>query len=217
MRISWLLILFSFTGHCFAQQHHDLTIVYDISINKTKKSSGLEETYNGGTKSVFISGHSARIRLVSLMRIQSTFLNYDTSTLQQATVVKESGAKKYRFNLSADEWKQYNKKYESSTCRFENDSLLIAGFYCKKAVISLSSGEDIVAYYTDSILPINHFIEPSFQCIPGIVLQYEHTSKRGVIIFKASMVSRDIIEKNIFNIPSSGLQTRKYIAEEEEE
>lgn len=217
MRILWLLVLFFFAGGCFAQQPHHLTIVYDISINKTKKSSGLEETYNGGTKSVFITGRQARIRMVSLMRMQSIFLNYDTSTLLQAAVVKESGAKKYRFNLSADQWKQYNKKYEGSNCRFENDSLLIGGFICKKAVVSLSSGEEIVAYYTDSLSPVNHLIEPAFQCIPGAVLQYEHTSKRGVISFKASQVSRDIIEKNIFMIPSSGVQMRRYSAEQEEE
>jgi GLPGLI family protein len=217
MRISWLLILFFCAKHCVAQQHHHLTIVYDITVNKTKSSSGIEETYNGGTRSVFISGNKARIRLVSLMRIESIFLTYDTSTLHQAAVIKESGAKKYRFNLSADDWKHYNKKYDGVTCSFENDSILIAGFNCKKALISLSSGEEIIAYYTDSLPPANPLIEPAFTCIPGMVLQYEHTSKRGVVSFKASLVSSDMIEKNIFVIPSSGIQIRKYIAEEEEE
>lgn len=208
MRISWLVILLLTAGHCFAQQQSNITIVYDISVSKTKKSTGLEETYNGGTKAIFVTGNKARIRLVSLMRMESIFLNYD-STLRQAAVIKESGAKKYRFNLSATQWKDFNKKYDGLSCSFENDSLLVAGYWCKKAVISLTSGDEIVAYYTDSVKPINNFIEPSFYCIPGTVLQYEHTSKRGVVTFKASLVSREVIAKEIFVVPSAGVQVRK--------
>lgn len=211
MRTLLLLIAFSIGSCCYGQQKSHLTIVYDISISKTKRSTGLEETYNGGTKAVFITGNKARIRLVSLIRIESIFFDYD-STLKQAAVIKESGAKKYRFNLSATQWKDFNKKYHGITCSFENDSLLAAGYWCKKAVISLTSGDEIVAYYTDSIKPVNNFIEPSFYCIPGTVLQYEHTSKRGVVTFKASLVSREVIAKEIFVLPSAGVQARKYTA-----
>lgn len=209
MRILLLLNLLLAAGTSFAQQAGNLTIVYDISINKTKKSSGLEETYNGGTKAVFIKGNKARIRQVSLMRMQSIFFEYD-STLKKATVIKESGAKKYRFNLTANEWNSFNKKYDSVTCSFENDSLQIAGYNCKKALIKLFTGEEIMVFYTDSIKPANNLIEPAFSCIPGIVLQYEYESKRGVITFKASQVSRDMIAKDIFTIPSAGYPLRKF-------
>jgi GLPGLI family protein len=213
MRTSLLLILLLIAENCMAQQYGNLSIVYDISISKTKRSSGLEETYNGGTKAVFITGNKARIRMVSLMRIESIFFNFD-STLQQAVVIKESGASKYRFNLNAPQWQSFNKKYDGVTCSFENDSLVVAGYRCKKAVINLSSGENIIAYYTDSIKPVNNFIEPSFNCVPGIVLQYEYRTNRGVVEFKASQVSREVIEKNIFVIPSAGVRLRTYSAED---
>jgi GLPGLI family protein len=218
-----LLIITLFAGlfantAAYAQQHnHHLTIVYDINISKNKKAGGIEETYNGGTKAVFINSKKARIRLVSLMRMESIFFEYDTTSLKQATVVKESGQKKYRFNLSPDQWANYNKKYDAVTCRLENDSLQVIGYNCKKAVVSLTSGEEIVAYYTDSIKNINTVIEPAFNCIPGLVLQYEYTSNRGVVMFKASKVSSDIIAKDIFIIPSAGVQTRKYNIDTEED
>jgi len=216
MRTSLLLILSLIAGTCLAQQQSDLTIVYEISISNTKRSTGLEETYNGGTKAVFIAGNKARIRMVSLMRIESIFFDYD-SILKQAAVIKESGAAKYRFNLSAIQWQRFNKKYDGISCSFEKDSLLVAGYWCKKAVIRLNSGDNITAFYTDSIQPLHNFIEPSFSCIPGTVLQYEHASKRGVVIFKASLVSREIISKEIFIIPSAGVQLRKYNAEDSSE
>jgi GLPGLI family protein len=209
------LLLLLFAGQCmpfktFAQ--HNLTIVYDITINKTKKASGIEETYNGGTKAVFISNKKARVRLVSMMRVQSTFFEYDSTTLKQAVLLKESGTSKYRSNLSAADWKDYNSKYEGAACEIKGDSIDIAGYKCRKAVINLSSGDSIEVYYTDSIKAINSFIEPAFSCIPGVVLQYAVQSEEGTVTFKASQVSNELIEKNIFVIPRTGVQARKYAA-----
>lgn len=192
----------------------NLTIVYDISVKKTKRSTGIEETYNGGTRAVFITGKKARVRLVSLMRIESIFFDYDTSALKKATVVKESGAKKYLFKLNAEDWKDYNSKYFDAACDTLSDSIMIAGFNCKKAIIHLSSGEKINVYYTDQLKTSNSFIEPAFSCIPGTVLQYEHATNKGVITFTASQVSTGAIANDIFIIPSKGVAVRQYVSKE---
>jgi GLPGLI family protein len=200
-----------------AQHKNYLTIVYDITVNKTKKASGIEETYNGGTKAVFVTNKKARIRLVSLMRIQSIYFDYDTSTLKQAVLIKESGQKKYRSNLSAEDWNNYNSKYDSVVCEMQNDSMEIVGYKCRKASINLVSGETIETYFTDSIQPINNFIEPAFRCIPGTVLQYQLHSNRGLITFKASQVSRETVAKDVFVIPKTGVQARKYVPNKKNE
>ncbi len=122
MKLKLPLLLLLFAGQCacceiVAQvKNQHLTIVYDITISKTKKSSGIEETYNGGTKAVFISDNKARIRMVSLMRMESIFFDYDSSALREARVIKESGAKKYQYKLTAAEWENYNSKYVGATC-----------------------------------------------------------------------------------------------------
>jgi len=201
------------TAKAFAQTVHNLTIVYDISIKKIKHSTGIEETYNGGTRSVFITGQRARIRLVSLMRIESIFFDYDTGILKKATVIKESGTKKYLFKLNAEEWKDYNSKYLEATCDLLNDSITIAGYNCKKAVINLQSGEKIDVYYTGLLKLQNSFIEPAFSCIPGTVLQYQHSTKTGVITFTASQVSTDPIAKDIFIIPGKNVEVKQQLSQ----
>ncbi|MES2847550.1 MAG: hypothetical protein V4685_00720 [Bacteroidota bacterium] len=192
-------------------KNHNLTIVYDITIRKTKRSTGIEETYNGGTKAVFISDSKARIRLVSLMRMESIFFDYDSSTLKEVRVIKESGSKKYQYKLTAADWENYNSKYAGATCDTISDSIIIAGYTCKKAVLHLSSGEEIITYYTNSISIGNKFIDPAFTCIPGTVLQYEYVSNRGSVIFKASEVKKEPIAKDVFVIPTGGIAIRKYI------
>ncbi|MBL0355453.1 MAG: hypothetical protein IPP72_00530 [Chitinophagaceae bacterium] len=219
MRIksSLALLLFAVTvqfifNQSFAQiKPVNTAIVYNIVVTKNKHTGGLEETYNGGTKAIFVSNKKARIRLVSLMRIQSIFFDYDEAQLKKTTIIKESGKKKYLFRLTPAEWKLYNKKYDSLVCDTSfTDSMVVAGYPCRKAVITLEDEKQVNVFYTDSIHSVNAFIEPLFRCIPGTVLQYEFSSKKGTVLFKASEVSNHYIEPKIFTIPSKNVAVRKY-------
>lgn len=189
---------------------NSISIVYEISVTKNKHAGGLEETYNGGTKSLFINRNKARIRLVSLMRIQSIFFDHEKETIKKVTVIKESGKKKYLFRLSPAEWKLYNKKYDSLVCDTSfTDSLVIAGYRCRKAVLTLEDNRSVTVYYTDSIR-FNYFAEPLFRYLPGTALQYEFHTKKGFVQFKAATVSDQNIAGDIFKIPSKGAQVRKF-------
>ena len=193
------IFVFNVSSAQVNHRNNNISIVYEITVSKKRHSGGLEETYNGGTKALFISNNKARIRLVSLMRIQSIFFDCDNDALKKATIMKESGKKKYLFRLTALEWKLYNKKYDSLVCDTSfTDSLLIAGYPCRKAVIKLENKKQVTVFYTDSIHAVNQFIEPLFNCVPGTVLQYEFTSKKGTVVFKAASISSQKISPNIF-------------------
>jgi len=219
IKLPFVLLLIAVAGQfifnkAFAQQKspgNNISIAYDIVVTKKKHTGGLEETYNGGTRAVFVSKNKARIRLVSLMRIQSIFFDHNNELLTKVTIIKESGKSKYLFRLSAAEWKLYNKKYDSLVCDTSfTDSLVVAGYTCKKAVITLEDGKEVTAFYTDSIRGINAFIEPLFRCVPGTVLQYEFSTKRGTVLFKASELSLQNITTETFRIPSKGAVVKKY-------
>ena len=76
--------------------NNNLTITYNLLIDGNKKT-GIEEVYNGGNRTIFINNKQVRVRLVSLMRIESLFflIGADTS-LNKIVVVKESGKDKYK-------------------------------------------------------------------------------------------------------------------------
>src|SRR5580692_2556387 len=69
--------------------NNPLTIVYDIQVKTDKKKTGIEETYNGGIQTIFLNNEQARIRLVSLMRIQSIFFSASVNPNRQVSIVKE--------------------------------------------------------------------------------------------------------------------------------
>lgn len=197
------------------KKEEDLTVTYSMELAKArKKSIGIGEAYNGGTKTLFVSNGLVRLRLVSLMRMQSIFILPPGNTERTAVIVKESGKNKHKIYLSANQWKQYNAKYDQAECRFvDDDTVVIAGYRCNKAVITLADGRTITAFYTRSIQrPELATVEPAFACIPGLVLKYIYEYKKGKITCTATAISRKQIDQDILKIPSKGYPEQPYHA-----
>jgi hypothetical protein len=190
----------------------DLTITYTIELTKArKKSIGIGESYNGGTKTIFVSNGLARLRLVSLMRMQSIFILPPGNQERMAAIVKESGKNKNKVYLTATQWKQYNAKYDQAGCRLSDDTVVISGYPCNKAIITLADGKSITAFYTKQIQRSElAAVEPVFSCIPGLVLKYTYEYKKGKITYTATAVSRKQIDQGILKVPSQGYPEQPY-------
>jgi hypothetical protein len=178
----------------------DLTVSYTISIRSKRTNKGIAETYNGGIQTLFARTGEARLRLVSLMRIQSTFIFLDKEQVKEVVLVKESGASKHKTVLSPAQWKTYNDKYTGLTCKLSADTVLILKHLCSKAILTLKDGRQIIAWYTPVIQkPICSLIEPAFSAIPGLVLRYEYTYRKKTISYTATSIKSDPIGTAVFN------------------
>lgn len=187
----------------------DLTVSYSIELKAKRKNTGIGETYNGGVETIFAGDRQVRLRLVSLMRMQSIFILPDNP--QRVTILKESGKDKYKCYLSDEEWKLYNQKYEGAVCRPTGDSIRILNYSCKKAILTLKNGKAITVYYTQAIQkPAISGVEPLFSAVPGLVLKYEYTFRKGTIVYTATMVTRSAIDPDAFAIPGNEFPLKKY-------
>jgi hypothetical protein len=192
----------------------DLTISYTIELTKSRnRSIGIGEAYNGGTKTIFISNGLARLRLVSLMRMQSIFILPPGNPQRAAAIVKESGKNKHKVYLTDAQWKQYNAKYNQVTCHLDTTgaTITISGYRCSKAMITLTDGRSITVFYTKDIQRTELVsVEPVFSCIPGLVLKYIYEYKKGKITYTATAISRKPIDQDILRVPSKGYTLQQY-------
>jgi len=190
----------------------DLTVTYTIELSKSRKRSvGIGEAYNGGTKTLFISNGLVRLRLVSLMRMQSIFMLPPGNEERTAAIVKESGKNKNKVYLNAEQWKQYNAKYGQASCKLADDTALVSGYACNKAVITLADGKIITAWFTRQIQRTEPaLVEPVFACIPGLVLKYTYEYKKGKITYTATSISKKQIDQDILKVPSKGYIEQPY-------
>lgn len=185
-----------------SNESEPLTISYTMKVNSGKNAVAVADGYDGGSKTIFRDGKLARIRLVSLMRMESIFFGGIQQGDKFAILVKESGKDTYRRNFNKIGWIKFNDKYTDATCTFQNDSLEVLGFNCKKATINCKDGSEITVYYTSQLPAMPEGYEPAFACIPGMVMQYEYAYKSASIVYQAISISRDQISPNIFKIPA---------------
>jgi len=188
----------------------ELTVVYNIAIKSKSKKAGIEETYNGGLKTVFLQGNKTRIRMVTLMRIQSLFFLPQKKPGKEVVLLKEFGKVKYKTYLDSSNWLKLNEKYDSVVCELSGDTATILNYPCKKMLLYLAGGQAITVFYTDSIRIKNEFAEPIFKCVPGLVLRYEYTTKKGSISYTASEIKGKKIDPSVFVIPQKGYAEKKY-------
>ncbi len=182
----------------------DLTISYSITLRLKKDNAGVGEIYNGGIQTFFAGKHEARLRLASLMRIESVFAVFDNGGLKKITLIKESGSNKQRTVLSPEQWNQYNNKYNGVTCHLSDDTMLVLKHICKKAVVNLKDGRQITAwYYPDPPRSSFSCLLPAFAGIPGIVLKYEYTYRRKTLVYTATSISHEPISVDVFVPPGN--------------
>lgn len=218
MRIILLTILFYFTGTAVhkasAQAKPEIaaesfTLVYDIIISTPGKKAGIEETYNGGIRTIMKSGNHYRLRQVSLMRIQNLYF-YDAGKKEQQIILsKESGQRKYQQHISTSDWNSMNAKYDEATYTQASETLHLLGYTCKKMTIALKSGQLITAYYSPALPALHKVVEPMFEKIPGLVLQYEISNGKGKIKYVASKMIKASIDEQVFKKPGADYPLKK--------
>ncbi len=190
----------------------EFVISYAIVI-KGDKGDGIAQTYNGGLKTAFVKNDLVRLRLVSLMRVQSIYFNNKKGlTTKVASVVKESGKEKALMILNAKEWKKYNKKNDSIRCEiFKDDTLRILDHLCNKAILTLKDSSKLTVYYLpDSKNKTLAAAEPLFASVPGLVMKYIFEKDAKSIEYTATTLKFAPIAATVFVKPSKGYIVQKY-------
>lgn len=177
----------------------DLVISYEMKIDNGQRKAGIGDVYDGGSKTIFLSGRKARIRLVSLMRIESIYFMPVGDSSYKITKVRETLKKPEKKQLSPEEWRAMNEKYDSSRFANEGDSMTILEHKCYKAVVNLADGRKLDVYYTKDLPKMNAFFEPAFASVPGAVLQYSYAHKSGTLTYTAVSIRKTPINPTVFN------------------
>ena len=191
--LAFLLIIVCFAHAQAAKIAGECTITYAIKIaNDT----------GDATKVLYIKGRKTRSEIVSPSFIQTTI--YDSKT-GDAIILRELDGEKYLSKFNTTQWKEKNKEWEGMTVKLSNDSKIILGYACKKAIATTKNGKNFVLYYTIGLTPSASENPYQFKNIPGIVLEYEsETSEGKSIVFKATKVNLSPVPAAKFIIPESG-------------
>lgn len=177
----------------------ECTVVYKVESQDASDASMRQKAI----KTVYIKSNNARIDLVAPTYSQTTIYNKTTAT---ATVLRSFGDDKYMTPLNAQQWRKVNLGLDSIQMLITPDSISILDYTCKKAVLQLKDGAQVIVYFTTAIIPSVREYEYMFKDVPGFVLGYEMQDEAGVKkVFRATQINLyNPVPASKFDIPTKG-------------
>lgn len=212
MKIVYSLITLAFTllagGAAMAQKKvSELTLVYDASISTGENQPKLADAFDGATTTVYIKGTLSRSEMVSSLASFTTIHDSRTGT---AVVLQEISGQKLLIHMTAEDWKDKNKRYEGITFTNTPDTKTIAGYSCVKALATMKDGATFSVYYTKDIVPENPDYNVQFRNLDGLPLEYELVQGKLKIKYTVSKINMNPVPASKFDIPKGGYREMTY-------
>ncbi|MFL5742966.1 MAG: DUF4412 domain-containing protein [Flavisolibacter sp.] len=184
------------------------TVSYDIVINTGSDKPKNADYLDGATVASYIKGNKSRTEMVSSLGTLTTIYDEDKHAI---TILKEFGEQKYMITLTADDWKDANKKYEGIIYTYDPVAeKTILGYKCKKATGTLQDGTTYTVWYTPDLVPENKNFQYETRTLPGMALEYEIDSKNQKVTYTVSKISFSPVQASKFDLPKSGFRLMTY-------
>jgi GLPGLI family protein len=185
----------------------EITLVYDTEITTGSKDPKLADAFDGATTTIYIKGAQTRSEMVSALFTSTTIHDSKAGT---AVVLREVSGQKLLIRLTADDWKDKNKRYEGITFKDTDETKVIAGYTTTKAIASMPDGSTFTVYYTKDLVPENREYEYQFRSLSGLPLEYEMNQGNLKIKYTVSQINLNPVPASKFDIPKSGYREMTY-------
>ena len=202
-----LALLVLCTASMAQKKVSELTLVYDATISTGDNQPKLADAFDGATTTVYIKGTMSRSEMTSAL---ASFTSIHDAKTGSAVVLQEISGQKLLIHMTADNWKDKNKRYEGISFTNTNETKTIAGYKCVKAVATMKDGSAFTVYYTKDIIPENAEYNVQFKNLDGLPLEYELSQGALKIKYTVSKINMNPVPASKFDIPKSGYRELTY-------
>lgn len=204
-----LFVIVLVIGHTASAQKKvsELTLVYDAAVSTGENEPKMGDAFDGATTTVYIKGAMSRSEMVSAL---ASFTSIYDAKAGTAVVLQEISGQKLLIHMTADNWKEKNKRYEGISFSNTGETKTIAGYKCIKAVAKMNDGSSFTVYYTKDIIPENAAYNEQFKNLEGLPLEYELTHGKLKIKYTLSKINMNPVPASKFDTPKSGYRELTY-------
>ncbi len=183
------------------------TLVYNMSVETGSGEPKIADMFDGATTTINLRGPMSRTELVSSLGREATIHDAAKGT---GVVLKDYSGQKLMITLTAQDWADNNKKYDGIVFENTNETQIIAGFNCKKAIAKLKNGTSFIVFYTTEVNLANKSYDEQFKTLPGLPVQYEMQSGNMKLKFTLASINYNPVPASKFEIPTSGYRVLSY-------
>jgi len=185
----------------------ELMLVYETSITTGDSQPKLADAFDGATTTIYIKGNMSRSEMSSAL---ASFTSIHDSRTGTAVILQEISGQKLLIRMTAENWKEKNRRYENISFVSTNETKTIAGYKCIKATANMKDGSVFTVYYTKEIIPENAGYSAEFSNLDGLPLEYELTQGSLKIKYTVSKINMNPVPASKFDIPKSGYRELTY-------
>jgi hypothetical protein len=201
-----LLTCLALTG--FGQRKiSEMTLIYDAAVSTGSADPKLADAFDGATTTVYISGPMSRSEMVSALFTSATIHDAKTGS---SVVLREVSGQKLLIRLTPEDWADKNKRYRGITFTNTDETKVIAGYTCTKAIAKTADGSSFTVYYTKDIVPENKEYDYQFRSLQGLPLEYEMIRGNLKIKYTVSQINLNPVPASKFDVPKTGYREMTY-------
>ncbi|NTV83359.1 MAG: hypothetical protein HGA23_03535 [Bacteroidales bacterium] len=200
LTLSWLVLtIFTLFSFQVTAKEFKGVITYKISI----EGSGVTEemkTMMPKTMIMTIKGNKARSEMVMSMGKTVSISDGDNKT---AITLMDMMGQKLAIQSNYEEIMKEMADSPEAKVEVTSETKEIAGYTCKKAVVTIPEEEmEIIVYYTEELgTSALNFDNPQFKDINGVMLEFEMPNESFSMHFTAISVEKKNVDDSEFTIP----------------
>jgi GLPGLI family protein len=144
----------------------------------------------------------------NLMRMEMKMMGMSTVVIgnqkdKSAITLMDMMGNKYAIKMTAEEIEKEKSKVNSPKydVKLTDETKVIAGYKCKKAIASTKDGNEIVIFYTSEIAAKNQSFNDQYKGVDGFPMEYQMTQNGMNMKLVAKSVSREKVDDSKFTIP----------------
>ena len=191
----FLLTIFFLNTQVIAQKiFSEGIIVFDVFINNNVISDG---TYIVTFKSGFIKRE---------LRMKNGFYNVTLYNQKTSKTISfnPNEETKYALEITEDELKEKNKRYQKAVFKSIDQTKKIAGYECDGLMVIYENKDEVQLYATSELISQNETFNYQFPGLTGIPLEYETISTAtSRMKFIANLIEVKVIDSKVFIIPEN--------------
>jgi GLPGLI family protein len=181
--------------------------VYSMSIQTAGAAPKKMNGSGGASTTVYLKGSNSRIDMESALGNETTIHDAKTG---KAVVLKEFSGQKLMITLTKEDWIKKNNASADIAFDLQDETKVIYGHECKKAVAKMADGRTFIVYYAPDLLVANKEYDPTFANLPGLAMEYEIESGRMQFSYRVTRISYDPVLVSKFDFPKSGYRVMTY-------
>jgi len=193
--------------HVQAQKLTDWKIVYEITFPDMEVD---EQTKSMMPTESVIYIKENFLRMEMKMMCMSTVVISNQKD-KSATTLMDMMGNKYAVKMTAEEIEKEKAKMNTPKydTKLTDETKVIAGYKCKKAIASTKDGNDMVIYYTNDIVAKNQNFSDQYKGVEGFPMEYQMSQNGMNMKLLAKSVSKEKVDDAKFVIPSDYKLTTK--------